>query len=353
MIKTITIFSLLALLTQGFSQQARQITELSSDMKETSGLLIVDGEFYTFNDSGGEPELYKIDTTTGKVKETIPVKGAGNRDWEAITADDQFIYIGDIGNNKGKRTDLVIYKCPIGGLNKGTLKAESIEISYADQEDFDHKKYKHGFDGESLFIKDEQLYLVSKNWKEDKSKIYNVPKAPGSYKLDFSSKIDVFGKVTDTYYSSGEKALYLIGYGDFPFITRRGEFEEKDFISEITLPINSPNGFQTEGIFVSDEMVYFTSEKVNVFAAELASFTTADFTDLVTFIVKESRIKITSEEKILSIKVESLDGKELLKIKEIGKKGKKIPTRSLSIEDSVVVTVKIKGGAIYKRKLIL
>ena len=45
-------------------------TKLSTIVNETSGLLYWNHQVWTHNDSGGEPALYNIDSTTGKVIRT-------------------------------------------------------------------------------------------------------------------------------------------------------------------------------------------------------------------------------------------------------------------------------------------
>ncbi len=343
------IFFLIGL--SAVAQKAHQLTTLSDDMRETSGLLYVKGAFYTFNDSGGEPELYQIDTVSGDVSKTIVVKDAENEDWEAITADDEFIYIGDIGNNKGKRKDLVIYKCPIEGLKEGKLLAKPIWISYRDQESFDQKKHHHEYDAEALFVRDDKLYLVSKNWVKDESKIYEVPKEPGSYVLKKEATIPVFGKVTDAFYDVQQKGLFLIGYGAFPFITYLKGFDGTGAQVEISLPINSPNGFQTEGITFVNNTIFYTSEEVQVFKAELARFFLSDFEELVNVEVKGSRFKLKSDVSIESIVVSTADGKLLYEEEGVNKKSKTLSIKESDAKGVIYLIVAFESGALYRQRI--
>lgn len=347
-----TIFSLLV--SNYFAQKAHQICLLSDEVNETSGLLYISNHFYTFNDSGGEAAIYEIDTVSGSVLRKIEVKGAANIDWEAITADSEFIYIGDIGNNYGNRKDLVIYKCPIDGLTTGVLIAEKIQISYEDQTDFKHEAHKHEYDAESLFIKDGDLFLISKNWVKNKSKIYLVPKEPGKYSLEVITKIDVFGKVTDAYYDDDNSALALIGYGDFPFISLYMNLNGFECTQEITIPINSPNGLQTEGISIVDGIVFYSSEQVKMFSAELARYQYSEIQNLAIISNKKDRIRIKSSEKIDVLKIETTKGKDLFEQKDFGKKSIKIPVRSLNTKKEVVwVSLRFENGASIRQKITL
>ena len=58
---------------------------LPNNVNETSGLLFFDGKIITHNDSGGEPNLYEIDSLTGNLLRTIAINNASNVYWEAIT----------------------------------------------------------------------------------------------------------------------------------------------------------------------------------------------------------------------------------------------------------------------------
>ncbi len=80
------------------------------DIAETSGLVFFDNRLITHNDSGGMNALYEINTGTGNISRTVTIQNATNVDWEDICTDNDYIYIGDFGNNNGNRTNLKIYK---------------------------------------------------------------------------------------------------------------------------------------------------------------------------------------------------------------------------------------------------
>jgi hypothetical protein len=100
------------------------------------------GIYWTLNDSGNSPMIYAIDEQ-GKSRGTFRVEGAENTDWEAMGLGPgkdgkPALYIGDIGDNDGKRRDLQIYRVPepepMAPANKPpsgrTDDAESFKISY-------------------------------------------------------------------------------------------------------------------------------------------------------------------------------------------------------------------------------
>jgi len=77
---------------------------------ETSGLIIWDDKIWTHNDSD-DNSLYAIDPLNGSLIKSYQMEGLQNTDWEEISQDDNYIYIGDTGNNRnGNRTDLKILR---------------------------------------------------------------------------------------------------------------------------------------------------------------------------------------------------------------------------------------------------
>ena len=79
---------------------------LPSVLHESSGLCFTDGNLWSFGDSGNPNSIYKIDTSTGVILQTVTIQNYPNIDWEDISADSTFMYIGDFGNNNGNRTNL-------------------------------------------------------------------------------------------------------------------------------------------------------------------------------------------------------------------------------------------------------
>ncbi len=83
---------------------------LSSTLSETSGLIVWEDYVWTHNDNT-DTILYGLDTLTAEVMDEHPLPGVENIDWEEISQDEQYIYVGDFGNNgSGNRTDLHILR---------------------------------------------------------------------------------------------------------------------------------------------------------------------------------------------------------------------------------------------------
>ena len=106
--KLLTLVTFL-FLCSSYSQKLTKDISLSKKIDETSGLEIVDGQFITHNDSGGDPKLYYLDKK-GKIVFERTLEGVKNNDWEDITKDDQFIYVANMGNNFDTRKNLSIIK---------------------------------------------------------------------------------------------------------------------------------------------------------------------------------------------------------------------------------------------------
>lgn len=249
-----------------------EYSPLHKKLKETSGVIYFRKHIWTFNDSGGKPEIYKIDRETGKVIQTVIIENAENRDWEDITQDKKYIYIGDFGNNLGNRQDLKIYKImkkPIALKKKTKVTSEIIEFSYNDQQSFDVKNRNHNFDCESMISFDDSLIIFTKNWEDGKTRMYKLPKAPGQYKLDYVSSYNVNGLATGADYNKDNNILVIIGYKDrqpfvFNFENFDGNTMDRGNIYRIEFP--RIKNSQTEGISWFDkETIIFTSEKTTKF----------------------------------------------------------------------------------------
>ena len=100
-------------------------------INETSGLEILNEVFITHNDSGGEPSLYFFNLNgeiiNSKKLEEESFWKIYNNDWEDISADEDYIYIADTGNNFGNRDNLNIIKVKISDFSIDS----KIEVSYS------------------------------------------------------------------------------------------------------------------------------------------------------------------------------------------------------------------------------
>jgi hypothetical protein len=261
----IILFALANISTFGQVANTRSIHNLCLDLGETSGLIWVNGEWVTHNDSGGEPKLLVVDTTSGCVTREVVLKNVTNVDWEAITLDDDFIYIGDFGNNSGNRTNLKVLKIAI--MDFSTLDSvvpSEITFDYADQIDFTSAPNNNPWDCEAMVSFGDSLMLVSKNWTANVSSLYTLSKTPGDYSIQEFATINTNGKVTDAYLDLVENQFIMVGYSIGPFVS---VVENVSVLNDITdlnhrydYTLQVDNSIQVEGVFIVSDKAYFTSE---------------------------------------------------------------------------------------------
>ncbi len=137
---------------------------LSDELKEISGLeFLNDTILIAHNDGGNDANLYLLNLK-GEILKKINISNAKNVDWEDITGDESYIYIGDIGNNLNKRKDLTIYRISKSEmLAQEAINAESMSVSYADQVNFPPDDAHKNFDSECLISAFGDLWIFSKN----------------------------------------------------------------------------------------------------------------------------------------------------------------------------------------------
>ncbi len=255
------------------------INKLPDVLDEASGLMYYDGLLWTINDSGGENKIYGFDFT-GKMQREIEIKNAQNVDWEEITQDEKYIYVGDFGNNNGNRKNLRIYKVKKKDLNKkdNKVKAEVIEFAYANQNDFQFTIRETAFDCEAMVPLNDELYLFTKNWKDQTTSVYKIPKREGKYRLSPIDTFNVIGLVTGADISPDKKSLVLLGYKDFiPFLWLYSGFQSDHFFAgeKSYLLMDSITNAQTEGVcFLNDNILLISCEQTSSFPQQVFLFNT-------------------------------------------------------------------------------
>ena len=246
------------------------IVALSSDLIETSGLIYFDGKLVTHNDSGDNPNLYEINTADGTVTRTVTISNATNIDWEDIAQDDDYIYIGDFGNNNGTRGDLIIYVISKADFNSQTsVTADSIEFQYAEQIDFTSHPKDTDFDCEAMVVVGDSILLFTKNWVNDKTNLYKLPKTAGFYTVSISDSLNAQGTVTGATYNTEKNTIFLVGYQSAsPFMWELAQFSGYDAFSGTNsrCGLVQPDGtsIQIEAITsIGNNEYYVSSEDFN------------------------------------------------------------------------------------------
>ncbi len=245
------------------------VCELSPLIRESSGLIFFNRKFWTFNDSGGGPVLYGFDPDSANKVQTITITNARNVDWEEVTQDQNFIYIGDFGNNLGNRKDMKIYKINKSAIPRNhhdaSVIAEEISFSFANQKNFKPGLWHARYDCEAMISWGDSLVVFTKDWEKEISQFYIIPKSPGNYRPQPAGTFPARGLVTGAAYNSSRHLLVLCGYEDFvPFVwyVFPGNPQEIPKAERHRYTFWNMAGVQTEGIcFGPDSTLYLTSEK--------------------------------------------------------------------------------------------
>ena len=238
---------------------------LGSALAETSGLISWNSSLWTHNDNS-DLNIYSIDTLTGVVLQTTTMSGTINTDWEEISQDANYIYLGDFGNNgNGNRTDLHVLRIEKASVLAGTPLIDTIYFSYANQTDFTGTGANNtDFDCEAFIVSQDSIYLFTKQWVSTKTGVYSLPKLPGTYTAALRGTIDVQGLITGATYLEDKRLIALCGYTQVlqPFLFLLYDFSETDFASGNKRRMGLNLSFhQVEGIATTNGLKYFLSNE--------------------------------------------------------------------------------------------
>ena len=237
----------------------RFLSELPNEVSESSGLFFHNGRLWTHNDSGGKPILYALDTATFQVVQRITLKNVKNKDWEDVCTDGESVFVGDFGNNNGSRKNLRIFTFPLSAIPEegdASIEVDSILFRFSDQTSFAKRKHAHDFDCEAVFATEAHLYLFSKGWKTGTTRLYRLPKTPGSYVAEVVNGFDSQGLITGADYDRENRILVVVGYVKSllnPFMYLIFDFDEHgEKLANHRFEMSQFVGAQTEGICFFD-----------------------------------------------------------------------------------------------------
>lgn len=248
------------------------IANLPNEIKESSGLVFFDNTIWTHNDSGDDPVLFQLNMENAGEEmllfsKKILIENAENQDWEEIAHDENFIYVGDFGNNGGHRQNLVIYKIVKSELEKDTISQfERIEFKYPDQDNFEYRAYKHNFDCEAMIVLKDSIYLFSKNHQDYQTRLYSLPKNAGNHTAQLLDFFDTKGTITAAGINNEKGVLALTGYkynSDNstynPFLWVFWDYSSSNFMGGKSQRVNFPIDRQIEGICSFDNENFLIS----------------------------------------------------------------------------------------------
>ncbi len=274
------------------------VCTIDDKINETSGLIFWRGKPWTHNDSGGDPFIYAIDTITGAIIQTVKLIGAKNEDWEDISQDKDYIYIGEMGNNNGTRKNLKILrikKAEIPLTGDISLTYDSIKFRYKEQLSFASSQ-DHNFDCEGFIFYKDSIHIFTKNRGNTLTYHYvlNPMPSPEEYVISRKDSFNVNGQVTGADINTTEDKIALTGYINLasPHIWLFFDFIPEKVFSGNKRRIELP-GPQTVGqmeavcfknehdIFLSNEALPGGMPKQMLFRANTAIYTENNLTNLV------------------------------------------------------------------------
>ncbi|WP_285620378.1 hypothetical protein [Actinoallomurus iriomotensis] len=209
-----------------------------SRIDESSGLAASrrhPGIVYTFNDSGGLPQVYALGPDC-RTRATLTLAGARNRDWEAMALGPNGIYVGDIGDNlDGAWPYVTVYRIPEPSvLRSQTLRATAYRIKYADGPR----------NAETMMINPRtgRLYIASKAFSDS---LYEGPKRLSTSGYNIMHKVgDAPFYATDGAFAPDGRTFVIRGYWEAEIYRAPGKK-----IADVSVPSQK----QGEGItFTAD-----------------------------------------------------------------------------------------------------
>ncbi len=268
-----------------------KVDPISSILVESSGLQMVGNYLWSFNDGGGAAAIYRIDTLTNTILQTVNLSGTANVDWEDIAFDGTYFYVGDFGNNAdGARTDLKIYKFPFSAIPDFTgdpvttipsAQIETIVFSYGNQPQplVPAPANNTDFDCEAMVVDGGKIHLFTKQWLSLATTHYIINTTlPGNYVLDPVETLPAGFLVTAADKAPGHGTIALLGYQNSGlgshFMELLTSYTDGYYFNGNKRKINLPDATvmgQSEGLTFKDSTYgYISNEK---FVRTIAGFT--------------------------------------------------------------------------------
>jgi len=232
---------------------------------ETSGIIFWNNSLWTHNDNF-DSHIYAIDTIDGSILST-QLLNALNVDWEEISQDSNYVYVGDVGNNvTGNRTDLKIFRIEKSSILNGTPVIDTILFNYSDQVNFSNAGLNNtDYDCEAFIVSSDSIYLFTKQWLNHGTSVYVLPKTPGMHSAILRESFNIQGLITGATFLEDKKLIALCGYSTLlqPFVYLLYDYDSNGFFSgnkrkiEVTLSLH-----QVEGIATSNGLKYYLTNDI-------------------------------------------------------------------------------------------
>jgi hypothetical protein len=238
---------------------------LPEGLEESSGVAVSRRDpdlLWTHNDSGWPAEIFSI-SKDGALVARIPIRDAESVDWEDIgwgpCPDGDCLYIADIGDNRGARDRITVYRLPEPDPRGGPAPAaERFDMRYPDG----------GRDAEGLFVLPSgEMYIVGKGARRPAALFrYPLPLRSGQVvELEFvralsDQPLELLDQLTAADVSPSGEWLGIRSYRSLA-IYRTTSFIGGDTIPAIRFALDDVEEVQGEGLALLDDgRVYLTGE---------------------------------------------------------------------------------------------
>lgn len=255
----------------------RRLNNLEALLNENSGMTEFDGLIWFINDGGNDSAIYGYDRNNRTVERSVAIRNSSNVDWEDITQNEEYLFIGDFGNNaSGNRNDLKIYmisKSDLTPTADTVVPAGLIHFQYEDQTDFfPVANNTTPFDCEAFIATEDSIILFAKDWVNLQTRLYTLPLVAGNHVAKLRKQWNVNGLVTSAAWSEDDQVLYLLGYTEIvsPFLSVCSGFDADHLTyNEVTrTDFSGLMPTQAEGIAIlSDGSVLVSSEEFTQFSS--------------------------------------------------------------------------------------
>lgn len=258
--------------------QPEAVGELSdASLVEASGLAASrnnPGYFWTEEDSGNPNQIQLLDRD-GKVVARFIVDGSENRDWEDMTIgpgpvpNQTYLYVADIGDNKLRYPEKVIYRFPEPVLNSATT-PYTATITGAEVLRFTLPDGAKNAESVLLDPKSRDLYILT---KEAYSTLYlaTYPQSTTSVTPMTRQVTMPFDRVTSAAMSHNGHEILVRTYGQLFYYVHKGDESVSEALKR--KPVRAPLANESQGEAVAwstDGSAYYTtSEKTDATSPKL------------------------------------------------------------------------------------
>lgn len=147
----------------------KEIADFPESINECSGIVEYKGQYYAMNDGPNQTSIIQFDPNNAEVINTVDIEGVSCQDWEAIAYDGNRFVIADIGNNSGKRLELLLYV--VDPTNWSCT--DTLSFIWPDFEK-PASSFFHNWDCEAMLLNGDEVLFFTKNRNDFYTNMYHL-----------------------------------------------------------------------------------------------------------------------------------------------------------------------------------